>query len=803
MQRIQASKGFLVGVIVCGLTAGASSQVGADGPSGMKGLADRAAKTPCYETVSALFPPPGTKRVYLHQPRDFMIVEARPDLKLIMKRALGGAPATGLGFALLNGGADGRPASFDYPRTRQQFEELALPLLKQTIAQAGFVFEQTAFTTADASNRRLVMIRLRVTPESGPAADTLALAWLSVAQPQPSFYSHGNEDYIVFEPWGAAWDAGLDLQLENNVQHDGQTVFAVFRLGKNVSVTQAENARLKKHLVLNLDFSQKKEAVIEVCVPYASGPGTPWPADQAFRLDEATKLAALSFDKEYARQAGQWRVLGERAAAITVPEALVNQIYRTLTLHTHQFLGSAPDKDYYRPGQGGFNTFSTVYGWESSNFLTVMDRQGFHDEIRRVLDYFLTTQQGPDGQGPKGNISSPEGSFRPHIHWMCESGAILRIFAEHALCSGDAEGLRRDSPALLKAARWIQRERSRTKESGADGKKVTHYGLMPKGVATDWPDDIYAFWTDAYTWQGLELLATAYETAGLPDGEWLRAEASDYHRCICDAVAGSIKPHPLDPTLRWVPGHVYEDPARVLPTTLFTGTFALLDARVYPPEDPIVPVIEACARKADVMGDFFGLHMKIMEDADLKARQEQSAGGKIDLYYVNLCEKGWHRIWLERGERLKALRYFYATLAYSTSRDVHMVHERYCPQLPWLLPWQPNASGSGRVLEMILNTLLFEKGDKLCLLYGVPDSWFDAGKPIGVSGLSLTSGRFSFSVRPQPQTGRYAFSYECKNRIPAKFLLALPSGSGREARRIVEIESQNRKSATHMIPAQP
>lgn len=550
MQRIQASKGFLVGVIVCGLTAGASSQVGADGPSGMKGLADRAAKTPCYETVSALFPPPGTKRVYLHQPRDFMIVEARPDLKLIMKRALGGAPATGLGFALLNGGADGRPASFDYPRTRQQFEELALPLLKQTIAQAGFVFEQTAFTTADASNRRLVMIRLRVTPESGPAADTLALAWLSVAQPQPSFYSHGNEDYIVFEPWGAAWDAGLDLQLENNVQHDGQTVFAVFWLGKNVSVTQAENARLKKHLVLNLDFSQKKEAVIEVCVPYASGPGTPWPADQAFRLDEATKLAALSFDKEYARQAGQWRVLGERAAAITVPEALVNQIYRTLTLHTHQFLGSAPDKDYYRPGQGGFNTFSTVYGWESSNFLTVMDRQGFHDEIRRVLDYFLT-------------------------------------------------------------------------------------------------------------------------------------------------------------------------------------------------------------------------------------------------------------IWLERGERLKALRYFYATLAYSTSRDVHMVHERYCPQLPWLLPWQPNASGSGRVLEMILNTLLFEKGDKLCLLYGVPDSWFDAGKPIGVSGLSLTSGRFSFSVRPQPQTGRYAFSYECKNRIPAKFLLALPSGSGREARRIVEIESQNRKSATHMIPAQP
>ena len=647
---------------------------------GLERLKGKEAEVPSYETVSALFPLPGTKRIYLHQPCDTMIVEARPDLKLMMKRALGGGPVTGLGFVLSGAGQEG---NFDYTRTRQQFEEQAFPLLKQTVAQAGFVFEQTAFTTTDDSDRRLVMIRLRVTPESGAAADALALAWLSVAQPQHLFYSHGNEDYIVFEPWGAAWGGGLDLQVENNVQHDGKTVFAVFRTGKNVSLAQAENPRLKKHLVVKLDFRQTKEAVIEVCVPYASGPGTPWPPDKAFRLDEAPKLIALSFDKEYARQAGQWRALGERAAKISVPEALVNQIYRTLTLNNLQFLGSAPGVAFCKPGQGGFSTFSTVYGWESSNFLTVMDRQGFHDEIRRVLDFFLTTQQGSKGQGPNGDISTAEGSFRPHIHWMCESGAILRVFAEHALSAGDADGLRRDSPALLKAARWIQHERSRTKEIGADGKKVPYYGLMPKGLATDWPDYVYSFWTDAYTWQGLDRLATA------------------------------------------------------------------------------------------------------------------------DLYYVNLGEKSWQRIWLERGERLKALRFFYATLAYSTSRDVHMVHERYCPQLPWLLPWQPNASGNGRVLEMILNTLLFEKGDSLCLLYGVPDAWFAAGKPLGISGLSLTSGNFSFSVKPQPQPGSYVFSYEWGNQVPAKFLLALPSGSGRETHRIVEIAGQNRKSATHIIPATP
>lgn len=757
-------------------------------------------EVPSYETVSALFPLPGTKRIYLHQPCDTMIVEARPDFKLMMKRACGGGPVTGFGFVL---SGTGQAGSFDYTHTRQQFEDQAFPLLKQTVTQAGFVFEQTVFTTTDASDRHIVMLRLRVTPESDTAADTLALDWLSVAQPQHLFYSYGNEDYIVFEPWGKAWGAGLDLQFGNNVLYDGKTIFAVFRPGNNVSLSQAVTPRLKKHLVLNLDFSQKKEAVIEVCVPYASGPGTPWPVHQAFRLDEAPELIALSFDKEYLRQTSQWRALSNRAAQISVPENIVNQIYRTLTLNNLQCLGSMPGVTYYKPGQGGYHTFSTVYGWESAYFLTVMDRQGFASEVRHVLDFFLTTQQGPRGHGPKGDISTPDGCFRPHIPWVCETGAILRIFAEHALYTGDVDGLRRDSPALIKAARWIQHERSRTKQIGTDGKKVLHYGLMPKGIATDWPDYIYSFFTDAYTWQGINQLAAAYETAGLPEGKWLREEADDYHQCILDAVAGATKPHPVDPSLRWIPTNVYEDPVKAFPKATFSGARALLDAGVYPSDDSIVTDIEASLRKGGCLNDFFAFHMKIMENENLRVRQEQSAGGKVDLYYVTVGERLWHRIWLERGERLKALRFFYSTLAYGTSRDVHMVHERYCPQLPWLLPWQPNASGNGRVLEMILNTLLLEKGDTLCLLYGVPDAWFAAGKPLGIRGLSLKSGTFSFSVKARPQSGSYVFSYECGNRVPAKFLLALPSGSKREARRIVEIASHNRKRATHIIPAMP
>ena len=764
---------------------------------------------PSFAGVSRLFPLPGTKRMYLHQPSDYKIVEARPDMKLLMKNATGGGYVTGLGFVILNHGQDKRIESLDFAKTHQQFEDNAFPLLKQKVIQAGFVFEQTAFTTTDDADRGLLRVRMRVTPENNESSRALTLAWLAVRQPQDRYYSHGNEDYIVFEPWGPAWQSGLDLRCENGVQHDGEIVFATLHGGDNVSIRPGVHPQLKNFLAVNIDFDRVKEAVVEAAIPYEglrrpidpNDRGTDWQAKNAFRRTEAQKLSSLSFDEEYVRQTKRWERHGDRAAAIFVPEAVVNRVYRTLTLNGLQFLGSAPGIAYCKPGQGGFNNFSTVYGWESSQFLTIMDRQGFRDEVRRVLDYFLTTQQGT--HGPEGEISTAEGCFRPHIHWMCETGAILRVFAEHALCAGNVDELRRDSPALLKAARWIQNERSRTKKNGADGKKVLHYGLMPRGRATDWPDAGYAFWTDAYTWQGLDRLAAAYEAAKLPDGKWLREEANDYHQCILNAVAAAVKPHPLDPTLQWVPDEVYEDPAKALATTIYAGPQALLGAGVFSPENPLVPVIERSLRKAGCLNDFFAFHMKTMEDADLKQRQERSAGGKVDLYYVTNCERMWHRIWLERGERLKALRFFYMTLAYATSRDVHMVHERFCPQLPWLLPWQPNASGNGRVLEMILNTLAFEKDKSLCLLYGVPDAWFAAGTPLGLRGLHMSFGTFSFQLKPQGQPGSYEFSYECGNEVPKSFLLAIPSGNGKEDRRIVEIASQNQKRATHVIPCNP
>ena len=755
---------------------------------------------PSYASAAGHFPAPGTKRFYLHQPCDYKIVQGRPDLKFQIKSAIQAEYVTGYGFVLLD---DGKPVSFDFTRCGQQFVDDAVPMVRQTMTQGGFAFEQDAFTTL-AAGRPVLMVRLRVAPEAGGAEDSLRLAWLTARQPHSRFHSHPNEDYIVFEPWAPAWAKGLDLRYQAGCLYNGKAITAAMRHTGNVSISEEGN--VPGRLSMALSFEAVREAVITICIPYegvqepvdGEDTGLLWRADKAFQRGEEQQLAALSFEEEYEKQRRQWRQHLERAAEILVPEPVVEQIYRTLTLGNLQFLGSAPDVEYLRPGQGGYNNFSVVYGWESSHYLTLMDKQGFHDEVRRILDFFLTTQQG--GHGPTGGISTAEGCFRPHIHWMCETGAILRIFAEHAICSRDEAELRRDSPALLKAARWIQNERARTKELDSNGNKVPHYGLMPPGRATDWPDTGYFTFTDAFTWQGLDRLARAYEEAGLPDADWLREEADDYHRCILDSVQGAIKPHPLDPSLKWISDELYEDPATVMATTVYSGCMALLNSGVYPATDPLFGDMERSLRKSGCMDDLFAFKMRTMEDETLKKRQEASAGGKVDLYYVTNCERGWHRIWLLRGERRKALQYFYMTLAYATSRDVHVSHERYCPQLPWLLPWQPNASGNGRILEMILNSLLLEQEDTLCLLYGAPDAWFRQGEPIGVQRLRLSSGTFSFQLTPMANApGDYEFSYTMEGEPPERLLLALPSGDEGEKREIVTIPGNGQNGATCLI----
>ena len=58
--------------------------------------------------------------------------------------------------------------------------------------------------------------------------------------------------------------------------------------------------------------------------------------------------------------------------------------------------------------------------------------------------------------------------------------------------------------------------------------------------------------------------------------------------------------------------------------------------------------------------------------------------------------------WMRAGRHDLAKQAFDATLKYAISPE-YVVGERYHDVNPWYFPWSPNASGSGRVVQMLFS----------------------------------------------------------------------------------------------------
>ncbi len=197
-----------------------------------------------------------------------------------------------------------------------------------------------------------------------------------------------------------------------------------------------------------------------------------------------------------------WQTQFKRGMQIRVPDQKLEDAFNA----NKTFLLALHDGDSITPGPYTYHQF-----WfrDGAYLLNALDKLGFHEEARAVIEKF------PKRLQKDGYLTATESEWD-------SNGAALWTMVEHARLSGDMNVLGRHYWSLVRMAAWINAKRQQTKDAGRRtmdaGQRSPHDGLLPPGASAEHvgPDN-YFYWDD---WWGLAGLRAAARAA-----EWLKQDA--------------------------------------------------------------------------------------------------------------------------------------------------------------------------------------------------------------------------------------------------------------------------------------
>jgi hypothetical protein len=237
---------------------------------------------------------------------------------------------------------------------------------------------------------------------------------------------------------------------------------------------------------------------------------------------------------------------------------------------------------------------------------------------------------------------------------------------------------------------WISRRREEPRDEG-------YARIFPCGKGSDWSEK-GQFWTftDSHNCMALRSMCEALQKHRSEEYAPTKAMLDEYSQVITDIRDGLFRGHENDETyiLPHMLGIPFEDSENYSYYT--DGAPYLLYTGFIEPGSLIHRRMEAFFRKR---GQFErGLTGRMTSCASMW--DEAYFGGYGDVWYTMQSETYWIKAWCACGERDKALESLEACLTYGMSREC-IAAERYCSINPWYNPWQPNGSGSSRVIEMM------------------------------------------------------------------------------------------------------
>ena len=391
---------------------------------------------------------------------------------------------------------------------------------------------------------------------------------------------------------------------------------------------------------------------------------------------------ARSCDRDAARERAEkfWR--GELAKISRLPRKIRNnpkkfRLVQNLTVQMLQCFCHPVGSDIVIPRQGGLQRY--VWPWDCRDMLVALGKIGdFGEYVEGALDLYFREYAMEDGRiGPFRN------------DWVCNTGECLRSLARYCIDTDNRRVWDRHRDAAMRGFDWMRRTRA---ESSSDGKSLP--GLFPVSWATDNPTPIQLWcFTDAMNLLGLMDFAEAARKFGDPRADEIAAERDG----LRDAMAGiyqkfsraaadkdelriPLTPDGDDGAFRKA-GYFDTNQAAILQVGLACG---------FVPKEDVLKVYNWCLRNGKA--SLKGLCANHAPRSDLDSNH---------YWYTTSSELLWQDCFLCIGRKDLADLVFDALMKYSLTTEYY-VGERYRDDTPWYCPWSPNASGSGRIIQMML-----------------------------------------------------------------------------------------------------
>jgi hypothetical protein len=477
-------------------------------------------------------------------------------------------------------------------------------------------------------------------------------------------------------------------------------------------------------------------AVYDMLIPHQ-----PLPPDRARALarqdHEAHRAACKAF----------WRGKLAAGAAVTVPEAAVDERIRAGLLHCDLVaLGREPAG----PVLATIGWYSPI-GSESAPIIQFFDSMGWHALAERSLQFFL------DRQRVDGFIQNFGG-------YQLETGPVLWSLGEHYRYTRDEAWVRRVRPNVLRACDYLLAWRDRNRRPELRGRG---YGLLDGKVA-DPEDFFHSFMLNAVSHVGLRRAAEMLRRADPAQARRIGGEAEALRRDIRRAYYEALGRSPAVPLAdgTWAPcpppWTEYDGPVSLYAQggNWFThGAFGARDSLI----GPLYLVLGEVLEPREIGAGFLlRTHQQLFTVRNAALSQPYYA--RHDLLH------------LLRGEVRAFLKTYYTQFASLQDRETYTFWEHYFHAS------QHKTHEEGWFLMQTRWMLWREDGPILRLLGAIPRRWLAEGQEIRLERVATYFGPLSLQIRSHVAAGMIEGTVRFHGRRrPRAGVLRLPHPDGRRA----------------------